>query len=70
MTKAVLLPLGFLLLLAAALPAQTKSAADMAVNRAVMDQANKILLRQKLEDDPTQPKHILTETGVGYRFAP
>ena len=25
-------------------------------------------LRQKLEDDPTQPKHFLTETGVGYRF--
>jgi two-component system KDP operon response regulator KdpE len=25
-------------------------------------------LRQKLEIDPTQPKHLLTETGVGYRF--
>jgi two-component system, OmpR family, KDP operon response regulator KdpE len=25
-------------------------------------------LRQKLETDPTQPRHILTETGVGYRF--
>ncbi len=25
-------------------------------------------LRQKLEVDPTQPKHFLTETGVGYRF--
>ena len=25
-------------------------------------------LRQKLEDDPTQPCHFLTETGVGYRF--
>lgn len=25
-------------------------------------------LRQKLETDPAQPKHILTETGVGYRF--
>lgn len=25
-------------------------------------------LRQKLELDPTQPKHFLTETGVGYRF--
>ena len=25
-------------------------------------------LRQKLEDDPAQPKYILTETGVGYRF--
>jgi len=25
-------------------------------------------LRHKLEDDPAQPRHILTETGVGYRF--
>lgn len=25
-------------------------------------------LRHKLEADPAQPKHILTETGVGYRF--
>lgn len=25
-------------------------------------------LRQKLEHDPTQPKYLLTETGVGYRF--
>nr|CBA73749.1 two-component system, OmpR family, KDP operon response regulator KdpE [Arsenophonus nasoniae] len=27
-------------------------------------------LRQKLEDDPTQPVHLLTETGIGYRFMP
>lgn len=27
-------------------------------------------LRQKLEDDSAQPKHILTETGVGYRLLP
>ena len=27
-------------------------------------------LRQKLEADPTQPKHIQTEIGVGYRFVP
>ena len=27
-------------------------------------------LRQKLENDPTQPRHFLTETGVGYRFQP
>lgn len=25
-------------------------------------------LRQKLENDPAQPKHFLTETGIGYRF--
>jgi len=25
-------------------------------------------LRQKLEVDPTQPKHFITEIGVGYRF--
>ncbi len=25
-------------------------------------------LRHKLEDDPAQPRHFLTETGVGYRF--
>lgn len=27
-------------------------------------------LRQKLEDDPTRPRHLLTEIGVGYRFRP
>ncbi|WP_028451268.1 two-component system response regulator KdpE [Chitinilyticum aquatile] len=27
-------------------------------------------LRQKLEDDPALPRHIQTETGVGYRLAP
>lgn len=25
-------------------------------------------LRQKLEDDPSQPRYLLTETGIGYRF--
>jgi two-component system, OmpR family, KDP operon response regulator KdpE len=27
-------------------------------------------LRQKLEADAAQPRHFLTETGVGYRFSP
>lgn len=27
-------------------------------------------LRQKIEDTPAQPRHILTEIGVGYRFQP
>ncbi|NTV94796.1 MAG: response regulator [Thiobacillus sp.] len=27
-------------------------------------------LRHKLEADPARPRHLLTETGVGYRFAP
>ncbi len=27
-------------------------------------------LRSKLEADPAQPQHLLTETGVGYRFQP
>jgi two-component system KDP operon response regulator KdpE len=26
-------------------------------------------VRQKLEADPERPRHILTETGVGYRLA-
>ncbi len=51
MTKAVSLSLGFIVLLAsaAALSAQT-SPTDMAVNQAVLNQANTIVLRQKLED--------------------
>lgn len=27
-------------------------------------------LRQKLEDDPARPRHLITETGIGYRFVP
>jgi len=27
-------------------------------------------LRQKIEADPARPRHLLTETGVGYRFQP
>src|SRR5271170_4817864 len=51
MTKAASFSLGLIFLLAsfAQLPAQT-SATDMAVNRAVLNQANTIVLRQKLVD--------------------
>jgi two-component system KDP operon response regulator KdpE len=25
-------------------------------------------LRKKLEDDPSAPRHLITEPGMGYRF--
>jgi two-component system KDP operon response regulator KdpE len=25
-------------------------------------------LRKKIEADPSMPKHLLTEAGIGYRF--
>ena len=27
-------------------------------------------LRRKLETDPSRPRHLLTEPGLGYRFQP
>jgi DNA-binding response OmpR family regulator len=27
-------------------------------------------LREKIEDDPSHPRHLETVWGVGYRFAP
>ena len=27
-------------------------------------------LRRKLEDDPSRPRHLLTEPGMGYRYQP
>jgi two-component system KDP operon response regulator KdpE len=27
-------------------------------------------LRRKLEADPTHPRHLITEPGMGYRFQP
>ena len=27
-------------------------------------------LRKKLEPEPARPRHLLTEAGMGYRFAP
>jgi two-component system KDP operon response regulator KdpE len=26
-------------------------------------------LRKKIEENPNNPKHIITETGIGYRFS-
>ncbi|PAS40208.1 hypothetical protein CGT68_13290 [Vibrio cholerae] len=33
-----------------------------------MDLRNKAQLRHKVEDNPAQPRFILTENGVGYRL--
>jgi two-component system KDP operon response regulator KdpE len=27
-----------------------------------------VQLRRKLEDNPSRPRHLLTEPGMGYRF--
>ena len=27
-------------------------------------------LRRKLEPDPSRPRHLITEAGMGYRFSP
>ena len=27
-------------------------------------------LRRKLEPDPTRPRYLITEPGIGYRFTP
>jgi two-component system KDP operon response regulator KdpE len=27
-------------------------------------------LRRKVEDDPSRPRYLLTEPGMGYRFQP
>jgi two-component system KDP operon response regulator KdpE len=27
-------------------------------------------LRRKLEPEPSRPRHLLTESGMGYRFTP
>ena len=27
-------------------------------------------LRKKIEHDPAQPRYLVTETGIGYRFVP
>jgi two-component system KDP operon response regulator KdpE len=27
-------------------------------------------LRRKLEDTPARPRHLLTESGMGYRYQP
>ena len=41
---------------------------DDALERAVDVQVSRI--RALIEDDPRQPRHLLTVRGVGYRFAP
>src|SRR5260221_9955465 len=56
MTKAVFFSLGFLFLFALAVPAQN-TAVDTAVNQAIMDQANTILLRQKLVEARAATDH-------------
>jgi two-component system, OmpR family, phosphate regulon response regulator PhoB len=44
------------------------SSTDWQVSATVTEHIHR--LRRKLEEDPTQPRHIVTVRGVGYRFEP
>ena len=70
MTKAASLSLGFILLLAAASPAQTNSPTDMAVNEAVMRQANTIVLRQKLGTPKAPPRAAICPAPPSFTRTP
>ena len=49
-------------------PSLTLAEALAEVERAQRELDEERTQRQKLEDDPAQPRHLVTETAVGYRL--
>jgi DNA-binding response OmpR family regulator len=43
---------------------------QQALTKAAERPPDLVILRRKLERDPSRPRHLITEPGMGYRFDP